>query len=702
MESGNTSPWPSGFGTRPWLIQAHGTRRKTQTFVDMLDRSLHDVTIPEMQGKICLGCVRDGSWLLMLDEATHDCFLLSITNRPTKIPLPPLRLTSEYKGTCRVLGYSPHDFTVVIASNPESEQNFLLHCRPGDEKWTDLLVDNDDIEIDSDIVAYEGKLYASTVAGDGLVVIDVIDGKQVKMQLLYTEQEEELHGSYVSYLVASCGGIFTVRTDFFGNPCNGVVTRIVVYRLDFEDWVWRRAESIGSDRAFLVSGDYGHSCSATEAQLQGNCVYLVWSSCDCERIYKYCLDDKTISFNQILPEPTAPTCRAYWVVPTLIRATGFKEQTLLNTPVSNQDLYSSQEEQQANYSATWHDLPTELLELVASKLSLVDRLRFPAVCKSWSKVSYPIEEAKVWPWLMHLSKHDGTCKMFDPLRAKEYTLQVEAFKTCRDQHVFRSSKDGWVVASADLDNEDILIINPFTQDTVDLPILDRSYHFQGVTLSSAPTLPDCMAFGVCSSHNGKYVTVETWQSGEDAWSKLRLDLLEETFHVASNNPIYFRGEFYCLGGQGILAVFNQSNNTWRVLDKPEPIYAELNVFDDDHEGAKFCYLVELAGDLISVFMCNADEPPRVFKLDQMKMAWTEVEDIGGAALFLDRRASYCVVSPGAGNGNKIFFPRYSEDGKNASFYDMETKMYHPTFYGLKEPLNCVWVVPNLKLDEYAC
>ncbi|PUZ51726.1 hypothetical protein GQ55_6G211900 [Panicum hallii var. hallii] len=259
---------------------------------------------------------------------------------------------------------------------------------------------------------------------------------------------------------------------------------------------------------------------------------------------------------------------------------------------------------------------------------------------------------------------------------------------------------GWVVASAEVHGEDVVIINPFTQDVVEPSALDSiCYRFQGVTFSSsAPTSPECVVFGTCSSHSGKYATVETWQPGEDAWSRLRLEL-EEPFHVAYNNPIYFRGEFYCLGRKGSLAVFSPSNKTWRALDKPEPIYTELNVFDDDHDGAKFCYLVELAGDLVSVFMRNAEEPPRVFKLDRTKMAWAGVEDIGGAALFLDYRALFGVVSPGAGNGKKIFFPRYSEDGKQAAFYDLETKMYHPAFYGLKQPMNCVWVVPNLKLDD---
>ncbi|CAO2206894.1 unnamed protein product [Urochloa humidicola] len=210
-------------------------------------------------------------------------------------------------------------------------------------------------------------------------------------------------------------------------------------------------------------------------------------------------------------------------------------------------------------------------------------------------------------------------------------------------------------------------------------MFDSFYRFHGVTFSSAPASLDSVVFGICSSTNGKSVSTETWRPEEDSWSELYFDE-EEPFPVAYNNPIYFHGKFYCLGRKGNLALFNPSDNTWRVLDKPEPVYAELQVFDDDHEGAKFCYLVELAEDLISVFMRNADEPPLVFKLDEANMVWKEVEDIGGAALFVDYRASFGVVSPGAGNGNRIYFPRYSEDGKHAAFYDMETKVYHPTFY----------------------
>ncbi|CAO2206893.1 unnamed protein product [Urochloa humidicola] len=129
MEIDNGSPLPSGFGTRPWLIQAHGSCKDMQTLVDMPDRSLHEVIFPEMQGKICLGCVYDGTWLLLVDAATLDCSLLSVTSRRhPKISLPPLPPTTDYKGaTCGVLG-SPTNFTVVIASRSDGGRCRLHHA----------------------------------------------------------------------------------------------------------------------------------------------------------------------------------------------------------------------------------------------------------------------------------------------------------------------------------------------------------------------------------------------------------------------------------------------------------------------------------------------------------------------------------------------------------------------------------------------
>ncbi|KAL6661325.1 hypothetical protein ACP70R_000709 [Stipagrostis hirtigluma subsp. patula] len=712
---------PTGFGTRPWLVQA--TRGTALTLVDASDRSLHEATVPELEGKTCLGCVHNGDWLVLLDESTGECFLLSLTGGPRrrpKIPLPPLREPLDHLATCAMLGSPGHPgCTVMVASSAEAEEPFLLHGRPGEPEWTRLVSPFDGITFTSMVINYKEKVYAFA-SSNNLIVIDLVDG-EIRAQKIGTIQDEEEGGGgsgYYPHLVESCGDLFAVwiqELGLFGH--DGVLTDILVYHLDLSDtesMVWRRVEGISSDRTFLLSGGYGFSCAAINGKMEGNCVYLVWSCCDCERLYKFCLDDMTVSYHQILPQPTHPWCRAFWSVPANIQAMEVQESALSSSFLPKKvdqlndldkhieelnDLDKHFEEVQADSLPQWHDLPLELLELVVSNLSLVDRLRFPAVCKSWSMVTNPVGRAKAWPWLMHCSRQDGLCKMFDPLLGKEYTLQVVTFETNEERHIFRSSKGGWLVVSGGSEDDEIFIINPFTGELVeDPPILERSYYYNGFSFSSTPMSLDCVFFGINSSHSGHYVSIYTWRHGEDTWSELEFEY-EESFPVARNNPVFFRGKFYCLGRKGNLGVFDpksqETESAWKILEKPEPVHAEMELFDDDHEGREFCYLVELEGELVSVFMRNDANPPRVFKLDETKMTWTEVEEIGDAALFLDSRASYAVVSPEGGHGNRIYFPRFSEDGKQAAFYDMETKMYHPSFYGLKQPLKCVWVVPNL-------
>ncbi|XBI49516.1 hypothetical protein VPH35_113070 [Triticum aestivum] len=667
---------PAGFGTRPWLVQA--TRGERQTFIDSSDGSSHAVIVPETQGKTCLGCIHNGDWLLMLDDSTAECFLLRLTEdddpAANKIPLRPLHEPSDEIARCATLGTSPAhpDCAVVIAVVHEVEdgvERFLLHCRPGDSQWARL--ESPKITLPYLMIGYRGKIYSfADDDGHGTVRARLVG------TLVGAKEVHDRPPMY--YIVESCGNLFNVVTQYFGDFVNdGTLTSVAV------------VDSIGGDRAFLISGRYGFS-------VPGNCVYFVLSGCDCEKLYKFCLDDNTTSFHQILPQPTEPGCRAFWTVPpsplpTVVEETGLLLTNRLVLEESCEPIFKLKEEQANSWNTRpWHDLPLELLELVVSRLSLVDCLRFPVVCKSWSLVTNPVEQAIVWPWLLHCSGRDGACKLFDPLRGQEYIMHVETFDTAEnehDEHIFQFSKDGWVAMSDSSDIDDMYIINPFTGDIVEMAILDWEYNFMGLSWSSMdPESPDCIFFAVNSRQDGKAVGALTWRHGEAKWFERHLEYYEgDPFPVAYNNPILFHDKFYCLGRKGNLGTFDSASDTWTILEKPNPIH-----------GREFCYLVELRGELVSVFMRNADQPPRVFKLNEEEMAWTKVQDIGGAALFVDFRVSYSVVSPEAGHGNRIYFPSYSEDGKQAAFYDMETKAYHPSFYGLKSPLQCVWVVPNLR------
>uniref|UniRef100_A0A0D3H0W4 F-box domain-containing protein n=1 Tax=Oryza barthii TaxID=65489 RepID=A0A0D3H0W4_9ORYZ len=727
---------PSGFGKKPWLVQAQGT--ETLSFVDILDRSLHVRVVPDLQGKLCLGCVHGGDWLLMVDEITGGCFLFCLSNS-SKVSLPPLREPLGDMGACVVLGSSPlnRDCTVVITSLPEPEESFLLHCHPGDEEWTKLMVPLRSDRLFGKLVNCSGQLY-SLSSFRKLLTIDSSCGH-----------------NFEPYLVESCGELFVVLASLYGYPYNCPLNGVSVYRLDQAESMLRRVDGIGTDRAFLISGHYGFSCAAMEGLVQGNCVYIVWSGCDCERIYMFCLDDMTISLQPILPHPTEDLRRGFWSVPAGIEAT----KLVQSAPSIHRDAevnvlnnFNKHEDAQATIKASWQDLPIEMLELTVSNLSLVDRLRFPSVCKQWSSVSNPVAQAKVWPWLMHCVRQDGACKMFDPLCGVEYTMKVGPFDA-NERHAFRFSKDGWVIVTQGDDS--IFVINPFTKEIVKLSMAGGWYRFTGISFSSVPTSPDCVFLGVCSSPKGDGIKVwtcrpneeeiedneiyyeeetedeerdseeneinyeeeadqdeekeaeeneinydeeaedEESETEEDYWSEFDFENDEVMFPVACNNPVYFRGEFYFLEQRGNLSVFNPGNNEWRILDKPEPIHADLTPYD---EGKEACYMVELRGELIAVFHRNANESQRVLKLDESKMEWVEIEDIGGGALFLDYRASIALPSSEAGHGNRIYFPKFSEDGKQAIFYDMEAKKYSPMFYEAKEPMNCVWFVPKLQSD----
>ncbi|KAJ1254696.1 hypothetical protein BS78_K001800 [Paspalum vaginatum] len=627
---------------RPWLIQAK--RGEALTLVDPFADNQSsgggsfqevNITIPEIQGKTCLGCVHDGGWLVMLDESTGECFLLSVAgagalgcrDRAVVVPLPPLREPLEFLATCVVLGESPPDCTVVVSSSAaatgEHKKPFLLHCRPGEQGWTKLGKLHTLASCDRLIVFDDDDDDRHVAAADGVGVVRVRRRRRLRrlMPASIDDGEEETRGG---------GGHHYYLIGCFGY--DGVPTRIGVYLLDgYSDdsdsdprnkklssssMAWRRVESIG-DRAFLISGGFGFSCRATTTT-QGNCVYLVWSCCDCERLYKFCLDDMTVTFYRLLPQPTHPQCRAFWSVPV---AAAVEDHSPIHEPnnvvissilpqdpdLNNNIIIETTAQEHIGTTSTlappWDDLPRELLDL------------------AWSKVSSPVEHAK----------QDWACKMLDPLRpGEEYTLRVETFDTDEERHVFRSSKDGWAIAAP--------------------------------SRRPRPASPDYVFFGVNSSDSGEFVGVYTWrrrQHGDgndgdgDSWSELEFEYPDMPFPVARNNPVLWRGKFYCLGWKGNLGVFD--------LRTSEAAAA--------------------AGDDPRKAWTILDKPSR------STTTWT---------------ASYAVASPEGGRGNKIFFPRYyeSEDGKKeVAFYDMETKTYCPSFYGLKQPLNCLWIVPNLRVDK---
>ncbi|RLM92686.1 hypothetical protein C2845_PM08G25210 [Panicum miliaceum] len=92
------------------------------------------------------------------------------------------------------------------------------------------------------------------------------------------------------------------------------------------------------------------------------------------------------------------------------------------------------------------------------------------------------------------------------------------------------------------------------------------------------------------------------------------------FRTAYSNPIFYHGEFYCLGTCGSSGVFNPNNMTWRVLDKPDPILVS-DPMPDEH----YCHLLESRDDLIAIFRPHSEGQIDLYRLDKSQMVWIKIK-----------------------------------------------------------------------------
>ncbi|KAJ3701847.1 hypothetical protein LUZ61_005552 [Rhynchospora tenuis] len=341
-------------------------------------------------------------------------------------------------------------------------------------------------------------------------------------------------------------------------------------------------------------------------------------------------------------------------------------------------------------SRQWTDLPKEMVDtLLFRRLSLVDCLRVSTLCKTWASTSQFVPKENAWPWLMHSPNvFNGTCKFFDPVCGKEYSLEINALFS-NQQLAFHSSRDGWVVMSEG--DEAIYVLNPLTEEVIELPGLDCcKYHC--ISFTGMPTSSDFQAFAFYFEYDDEMVKIYSWRPEQKEWTET-MPNIDIKFSGTINNPVFFDGEFYCLDRRGQLGVFNPDKMTWRVLSKPEPICSDVPC----HAYA-CCSLVEIQGDLFAVFRADTPlKPIQVYKLDRSKMTWSEVDNLRDNTIFVGFRNSIAVPSPLKSFRNRICLPKFDgRDHRNSVFYSMDDHQYHPRFYGVEEPTTNVWFQPNIR------
>lgn len=200
------------------------------------------------------------------------------------------------------------------------------------------------------------------------------------------------------------------------------------------------------------------------------------------------------------------------------------------------------------------DLPFDILELIASKLFLVDHTNFRSVCNTfrlvapfikWSEASFKFESQTLFPWFTIPDGNSYAIHNFiDPHPGSRYLMNVPDYLSDGTVHY---SKDGWLL----IRNPNFMFFyHPFRKMVMKLP-QEGGHHFNcmGYGLSSSPTLAKSILVG--SSLCSIYYLHLVEGSRRNEYQSL------DYFHlkINHNNPIYFGGAFYFLGRDGQLSVF---------------------------------------------------------------------------------------------------------------------------------------------------
>ncbi|KAL6634193.1 hypothetical protein ACP70R_026864 [Stipagrostis hirtigluma subsp. patula] len=316
--------FPPEFLTKVCAVRFPGAEGQNPALVDPSDGGVHEVAtagiIGGMRGKRCVAC--HGSWFLVLDEATRECFLTTLfvtspspppssegeAGTTTVVPLPPMPADPphlELLFNCALSAPTPTAPGCVVVLGLIGER-FLRYCRPGDEAWSQVEVKLDD-EVDTfdgAVAFHGGRIYATTGASYA-VVLDASSpaaaaAPRVERTDVTVPAPFPINQDMRQHLVATTspngGDLYFVRAYLFGFPAE--VFGFDVCRWDPSEAVWRDVDSIGDTTLFVGSNCFSVS-PATEAGTEPDCIHVLRSCYDGVRVYTISLHDMTIRCNWV-------------------------------------------------------------------------------------------------------------------------------------------------------------------------------------------------------------------------------------------------------------------------------------------------------------------------------------------------------------------------------------------------------------------
>ncbi|KAG6771035.1 hypothetical protein POTOM_022379 [Populus tomentosa] len=349
----------------------------------------------------------------------------------------------------------------------------------------------------------------------------------------------------------------------------------------------------------------------------------------------------------------------------------------------------------------WAQVPADILEYIASKVSVADYHRFLLVCTAWRRTTSMRPPSSHLPWLMLSNDRNKKTRRFFCLHDSKF-YQIPLPRVVRRSWCAGSSY-GWFIMAHKTRGD--FLFNPFSGVRIPLPTHYQPYSFvrpasnpyfmTKAILSSEPT-PENIAAGHClvaalfevdslgefnkkddeddseleeyESIKGDYEDVQEIDNDgqaeeDDSEEEIEEGLDDEEETVTTITDItFYRGKLYAISYYNAIYICDEARDgsiAWRRLDT-----LPLKLKKKERGRCDFRYLVESNnGELLMVVRVRDHGFTIqfiVFKLDDETSdpaKWVRLENIGNQIIFLGRNHTKCVPAidfPGF-EGNCVYY-----------------------------------------------
>ncbi|TMX05747.1 hypothetical protein EJD97_001782 [Solanum chilense] len=347
----------------------------------------------------------------------------------------------------------------------------------------------------------------------------------------------------------------------------------------------------------------------------------------------------------------------------------------------------------------WKNLPEELVHNILTQLVGRDFIALQSVCKSWksSTMSSPI----LSPCLLVMSSN----RLHYPI--SNSTIANMNIYDCGNtpSSIIGCSNYNWLLMRIDPKNS-LTFFNPFTNVKIELPTIHLISSLSCFSFSAPPTSPDCTVFCICTDICDKiYFCI--LRRFEREWNILEYDR-DADFIASSSTSLFYKGRYYySLSKQGDLVIYDMDDED----EQPQPRWIKSSTsFLRNRLSTKRCqsFMTESdEGELLVVFMSCDGQWVQVCKLDESRMIWVPVHDLGNKSIFISNPATFVETIKIKGTQNKIYVPWFrgtnvnNKQNKVPLFYSVATRKYHSfgasasysSLYESTRPASNTWIKP---------